>query len=237
MFDGNKVSIVMPAFNEEENIYKAVTDFKNNQNVDEIIVVDNCSTDKTAKLALKAGAIIIEEKKQGYGFACQRGLREAKGDLIILVEPDGTFEAKDLLKFLAYSFDFDFILGTRTSKELVWSGANMGIFLKWGNWALAKIVEILFNGPSLTDVGCTYRLIKKDALEKICDNFTVGGSHFSPEMMILAIKNKMTIIEIPVNYKARVGRSKITGEKWSAFKLGIKMMLLILLYKIKRADG
>jgi len=234
MYKGKKVSVVMPAYNEEEYIAKAVKEFSSIPEVDEVIVVNNNSTDRTKELAIKAGAIVVDEEKQGYGYACQRALKEASGDLIILVEPDGTFSAHDIEKFLAYSNDFDFVIGSRTSKEMIHEGANMGKFLKWGNWALAKMIEVLFNGPSLTDVGCTYRLIKKDALEKIKDKFTVGGSHFSPEMMILAIKSLIPMIEIPVNYKERKGSSKITGRKWAAFKLGLRMIKLILSYRFWR---
>ena len=234
MYKGKKVSVVMPAYNEEEYIAKAVKEFSSIPEVDEVIVVNNNSTDRTKELAIKAGAIVVDEEKQGYGYACQRALKEASGDLIILVEPDGTFSAHDIEKFLAYSNDFDFVIGSRTSKEMIHEGANMGKFLKWGNWALAKVIEVLFNGPSLTDVGCTYRLIKRDALEKIKDKFTVGGSHFSPEMMILAIKSRIPMIEIPVNYKERKGSSKITGRKWAAFKLGLRMIKLILSYRFWR---
>jgi len=234
MYKGKKVSVVMPAYNEEEYIAKAVKEFSSIPEVDEVIVVNNNSTDRTKELAIRAGAIVVDEEKQGYGYACQRALKEASGDLIILVEPDGTFSAHDIEKFLAYSNDFDFVIGSRTSKEMIHEGANMGKFLKWGNWALAKMIEVLFNGPSLTDVGCTYRLIKRDALEKIKDKFTVGGSHFSPEMMILAIKSLIPMIEIPVNYKERKGSSKITGRKWAAFKLGLRMIKLILSYRFWR---
>lgn len=234
MYEGEKISVVMPAYNEEAYIATAVAEFKSVSEVDEIIIANNNSTDNTKELAIKAGAIVVDEPKQGYGYACRRALREASGDLIILVEPDGTFSARDVEKFLAYSNDFDFVIGTRTSKEMIYEGANMGKFLKWGNWALAKMIEVLFNGPSLTDVGCTYRLIKKDALEKIKDKFSVGGSHFSPEMMVLAIKSGISMIEIPVSYKARKGSSKITGKKWAAFKLGLIMIKTILGYKIGR---
>lgn len=227
MYKNKKVSVVMPAYNEEEFISKAVESFKKNEYVDEIIVVDNNSHDRTNELATKAGAKVAVETRQGYGFACQRALKEASGELIILVEPDGTFESYDVMKFLAYSDDFDFIVGTRTSKELIWGGANMGAFLRWGNWFLGKLLEVLHGGPSLTDVGCTYRLINKKALEKIQPKFTVGGPHFSPEMIILALKSKIKTIEIPVNYKERQGVSKITGKKWPAFKLGVRMMGLI----------
>ncbi len=233
MYKNKKVSVVMPAYNESENIATAVADFKAQTTVDEIIVANNNSSDNTKNLAIESGATVVDEMRQGYGHACRRALQEASGYYIILVEPDGTFEANDVGKFLAYSNDFDFVIGTRTAKEMVWEGANMGAFLKWGNWAIAKLIEILHNGPSLTDVGCTYRLIKRDALDKIQGKFTVGGSHFSPEMMVLAIKSNIPMIEIPVNYKERRGESKITGKKWPAFKLGLIMIKTILLYKFK----
>lgn len=234
LYKNKKVSIVMPAFNEGEYIADAITGFKTQSVVDEIIVVNNNSLDDTKKLALESGAIVLDEMRQGYGYACQRALLEGNGDYIILVEPDGTFDANDIEKLLAYSNDFDFVIGTRTATEMIWEGANMGTFLKWGNWAIAKLIEVLYNAPSLTDVGCTYRLIKKNALEKIKDEFSVGGSHFSPEMMILAIKSKISMIEIPVNYKERKGKSKITGKKWPAFKLGLTMIKMVILYRFKK---
>lgn len=233
MYKNYKVSVVMPAFNEEENIYDAVGEFISLPNVDEVVVVDNNSKDSTNKLAAQAGARVVIEKRQGYGYACQKALGEAEGDIIILVEPDGTFSARDVEKFLAYSNDFDFVIGTRTSKEMIYAGANMGAFLKWGNWLLGKLIEVLYNAPSLTDVGCTYRLINRSALYKIIDRFTVGGSHFSPEMMILAIQSKIPMIEISVGYRQRTGVSKITGKKWNAFKLGLRMIKLILYYRVK----
>jgi GT2 family glycosyltransferase len=230
MFSGRKVSVVMPAYNEEENVGICVKEFLKTGYVDEVVVADNNSSDKTANVAAKAGARVVSEKNQGYGFACRRALGEASGYYIILVEPDGTFDPEDILKFLAYSKDFDFVLGTRTSKELIWKGSNMGPFLKWGNWLLAKSLEIIHNGPHLSDVGCTYRLIKMPALEKIQVKFSVGGSHFSPEMMILALKSGIKTIEIPVNYKPRRGESKITGKKSKAFMVGVRMIRLIIVH-------
>ncbi len=223
-----RISVVFPAYNEEPSIAKAIADFRELGVVDEIVVVDNNSRDRTAAEAAAAGARVITETQQGYGCAIRRGLREASGDLIVVCEPDGTFQAKDLWKFLAYCEEFDFVLGTRTSKALIWNGANMGYFLKWGNWAVGKLLEFLYNGPSLTDVGCTYRLIHREALLKIQDRLRVRASHFSPEMMLVAIKNGLSTVEIPVHYRPRVGVSKITGNKLRAFSLGLKMIALIL---------
>jgi glycosyltransferase involved in cell wall biosynthesis len=224
-----KISVVFPVYNEEENIQYAIEDFKKIPEVDEIIVVDNNSTDNTAFLARAAGAKVVQEKNQGYGYACQRGLKEAKNEIIVLVEPDGTFFAKDIYKFLAYIDEFDLVLGTRTCKQMIKKGAKMGWFLRVGNIFLAKMVEFLFYNKEirLTDVGCTYRMIKKKALKKIINNFTVGGNHFSPEMIIEAIINDLKIIEIPINYGKRRGYSKITSNFRKSFILGIKMILLI----------
>ncbi len=233
MWEGKTVSVVLPAYNEEDNIKKAIEDFAGSRYVDEVIVVDNNSTDLTPDEVKKTRAKLIYEPAQGFGNAVQRGLREARGDYVILAEPDGTFSGKDTLKLLSYSDDFDMILGTRTSKDLVWSGANMGFALKWGNWLVAKMLEFLFNGPSMTDMGCTMRLIKRDLLEKFIYKFTVGGSHFLAEMTVLAILNGGKIVEVPVNYLPRVGKSKITGSKWRTVKVGFNMVRTILKYRFK----
>jgi len=232
VWKGKKISVVFPAYNEEENIRKAIDDFFATKIVDEIVVVDNNSKDNTIKEVRKTRARLVREEKQGYGHASQRALKEARGDLIFITEPDGTFVASDVFKFLPYSEEFDVIFGTRTAKELIWEEANMNWFLRIGNVFVAKLLEYMFNGPCLTDVGCTFKLIKKEALEKIKDKFTVGGSHFSPEFMILCIKNGLKCVEIPINYRGRIGESKITGNFWRAFKLGFVMIGLIFSYKL-----
>jgi hypothetical protein len=113
-------------------------------------------------------------------------------------------------------------------------GSNMGVFLRWGNWLLGKMIGSLYNGPGLTDVGCTYRLIRRGALRKIQKDFTTGDSRFSPDMIISAIKNGISIIEIPVSYGKRIGTSTITGNKWRAFTLGLKMIKLIICRRFGR---
>jgi glycosyltransferase involved in cell wall biosynthesis len=231
MWNHKTISVVFPAYNEEENIRNAIQDFFSTGVIDEIIVVDNNSSDATAEEVKKTKAKLITEHRQGYGWANRRGLKEAKGDLIITCEPDGTFSAQDIFKLLAYSGDFDAVFGTRTSKECIWSGANMNWFLRLGNEFIAKLLEYCFNGPSFTDVGCTFKCISKSALRKIEKRFTVGGSHFSPEFMILCVMKNIRTVEIPLNYGKRIGTSKITGSFWKAFKLGLVMIGLILAYR------
>lgn len=227
----NAVSLVFPAYNEQQNIEHALREFSEAYLFTEIIVVDNNSKDATAQLAGKY-AKIVPEPQQGFGWAVRRGLREAKADLIILAEPDGTFVGRDVAKLLAYADDFDLVIGTRTTRELIWGKANMGWFLRIGNIIVAKLIEVLFSGPSLSDCGCTLRLLRKSALDKIQAHFTVGDSHFLPEMVILALKHKLRVIEIPINYKTRVGTSKITGSTWKAFWVGVNMVILIFRYRL-----
>jgi glycosyltransferase involved in cell wall biosynthesis len=232
VWQGKRVSVVFPAYNEAANIAAAVADFGALPAVDEVLVVDNNSRDGTGDRAAEAGARVVRETRQGYGFALRRGLCEAQGDYVVLAEPDGTFMGKDVLKLLTYADDFDLVLGTRTTRELIWREANMGWFLRVGNWVVAKLQQALFDGPSLSDCGCTLRLIRREAAERMHRRLTVGGSHFLPEMVCLALLEGLRVIEVPVNYRGRVGESKITGSFETAVRVGLRMVGVILRYRI-----
>ena len=228
MYNGARVSVILPAYNEEGSIRTAVDGFFETGVVDEVVVVNNNSRDRTAEEARLTQARVVDEPAQGYGHALRRGLREAKGDLVVMAEPDGTFVPRDVLKLLAYADDFDMVCGTRTTRELIWEQANMGWFLRVGNWSVAKSIQVLYDGPSLTDCGCTFRLTRRSALMRIVDDLTVGGSHFLPEMVIVALKRGLRVIEVPVNYRGRVGESKITGTLRGTLRTGFRMIALIL---------
>ncbi|HSP69606.1 MAG TPA: hypothetical protein VLN48_17910 [Bryobacteraceae bacterium] len=92
------------------------------------------------------------------------------------------------------------------------AGANMGPFLRWGNWAVAKMTEFLFNTTMLTDMGCTYRAFDRRAMERIRPFLKIGGSHFGPQLLMEVIAHGIPFIEIPVNYRRRVGESSVTGD-------------------------
>ena len=175
---------------------------------------------------------LVYETRQGYGYAIWKGLEEATGDLLIISEPDGTFSGHDVIKLLAYSDDVPVVVGTRTVRIFVWEGANMGFMLKWGNWAVGKLMEFLFNTTILTDVGCSMRLLSREAYERIAPQFTVGGSAFGPQIMLLTILNHIPFIEIAVNYRKRVGDSSVTGNKVRAVFLGLEMIAMILRYRL-----
>lgn len=236
MWNGKTVSIVLPAFNEEDGIKEAIDHFYATGIVDEVLVINNNSSDRTVEEAQKTKATIINEPVQGYGAALTRGVREASGDYIILAEPDGTFVSKDVFKLLAYSEDFDMVCGTRTTKELIWAQANMNWFLRNGNLVVAKLLEILYNTCSLSDCGCTMRLVRREAVQKFLPSLTVTGSHFLPEMVILARRKGLRIIEIPVNYRGRVGSSKITGSLKGTLKTGLNMLWLIIRYRFRSLE-
>jgi len=232
MYKDKTVTVVFPAYDEEDGIAHAVESFLALDPVDEVLVVDNNSRDRTAELAAAAGARVVSEPAQGYGNALRRGLAEATGDLVVTAEPDGTFVAQDVHKLLAYSDDVEFVLGTRTTREMIFAEANMGWFLRQGNWAVAKLLELLFNTPSLSDCGCTMRLIHRSALDRFADRFTVESSHFLPEMVILARQTGTSMVEVPVTYRSRNGVSKITGNLKGTIEVGVNMLALILAYRL-----
>ncbi|HVG98963.1 MAG TPA: glycosyltransferase family 2 protein [Chloroflexota bacterium] len=233
MWRNARVSVIFPTYNERDSIFAAIGEFLATGLVDEVLVVNNNAAAGTDEEVRRTSARLVHEPQQGYGHAIQRGFREATGDLLIVAEPDGTFRGKDVHKLLAYSEDFDVVYGSRTYRQFIWTGANMGLFLRWGNYAVAKLMEFLFNGTNLTDVGCTLRLIKAPALRQIQPDFRVGGSFFGPEMMLLSLLYGQAMVQIPINYTKRVGTSSVTGDPVKAVRLGLRMILLIVEYRLR----
>jgi glycosyltransferase involved in cell wall biosynthesis len=235
--------VVLPTYNERESICAAILDFVATHVVDEILIINNNAVAGTSEEVARAieklpdsDAVCvreIHESQQGYGYAIRRGLREASGDFIVLSEPDGTFLGRDTFKLLAYVDDFDVVYGSRTARTFIWRGANMGVWLRWGNWCVAKLMEFLFNSTNLTDVGCTMRLIRREALSRLDDEFTIGGSAFGPEMMLLSLLHGLKVIQVPVNYLPRIGESSVTGDVRKALALGVAMVGLVLRYRLR----
>ena len=227
-----KISLILPTYNELDSIKKVINKFSGLKIFFEIIVINNNASIGTSDEIAQTDAVEIHEKKQGYGSAILRGFYESKGDLIVVCEPDDTFVEEDIYKLLAYSDSFDVVYGSRTMNDMIWDGANMGWFLRFGNWSVAKLLQILFNTCSLTDVGCTYRLVKRSSMLKILKKSKVLSNFFGPEMMLISILLNLKIIQIPINYRERVGISSVTGSFKKAFILGIQMILLILKFRI-----
>ena len=231
MWRGQTVAVIFPTYNEKDSIRAAILDYFATGLVDEVVVVNNNAVEGTSEEVAGTGAREVFESKQGYGNALLCGIDNCKADLLILSEPDGTFSGHDVQKLLAYSDDKPVVFGTRTSREFIWAGANMGRFIRWGNWAVAKMTEVLFNTTILTDMGCTHRLLRREAFERIRPHLTIGGSHFGPQILLEVIAHRIPFIEIPLNYHPRVGESGVTGSFWKAFKLGWRMIFLVLEYR------
>ena len=232
MWQGKTVSVILMTYAERDSIRTTIDGFFATGFVDEVLVVNNNAQPGTSEEVARTAAREVFEPRQGYGWASRRGLREATGDLLVLAEPDGTFLPADIVKLLAYSADCDAVFGTRTTRELIWSGANMGALLKWGNWAVAKLVEVLFNTSHLSDVGCTYKLLARPLVERLNPALRTGGSHFGPELMLRTITSGARFVEVPVNYLPRVGRSSVTGDLDKTLLLGVRMIGYILAFRL-----
>jgi glycosyltransferase involved in cell wall biosynthesis len=235
MWNGDRVSVVLMTYAERDSIRGVIEGFFATGIVDEVVVVDNNAEAGTAEEVRRTRARLVTEPRQGYGHATRRGLLEASGDLVVLAEPDGTFLPEDIAKLLIYSAECDVVLGTRTTREMIWHGANMDWLLRWGNWAVAKLIEFSFNTSHLSDVGCTYRLLRRDIARRIAASMTVGGNHAGAELILLTIVSGARFVEVPLNYLPRVGTSSVTGSRLAALRVGLAMIRLVLRYR--RATG
>lgn len=208
MFRNRRVSLVVPAYNEEETIGHVVDEFRGEPHIDEIVVVDNNCKDRTAAIAAAKGARVVAESRKGYGAALMGGLDAATGDILVLTEADGSFRARDVEKLLVYLEDAGMVMGTRTTRQMVHQGANMRSFLRWGNVFMAKFLQLCWLRPSeprFTDVGCTFRALTRQTWQQIRHRLRETGPAFSPEMMCAALQERCRVIEIPVSYAPRLG--------------------------------
>jgi glycosyltransferase involved in cell wall biosynthesis len=239
MYNNHKVSLIIPAYNEEATVGAVVDDFKSQRELDEIVIVDNNSKDRTGDLAREHGARVILETKQGYGNALRAGMDQAEGDILVLCEADGSFRSSDLKKFLAYIEDADMVIGTRTTKQMVDQGARMNFVIRMANVAWAKLLQMLWflhNQTRFTDVGCTYRAIWKQAYVKIRPGLKAVGPDFSPEMMAEALHQRVRIVEIPVRYYQRAGGvSKHSVSYVHLARTAMKMLITVFRKKLESA--
>lgn len=228
MWNGKRLAVVLPTYNEKDSIADCVARFEAMPEVDEVIVVNNNAVAGTSEEVAKTGAREVVETTQGYGAAIKRGLGEADTDLVAVCEPDGTFSPEDLLKLLAFMPECDIVVGSRTVSNFIWQGANMGWFLRWGNWAVAKLIEVIYNTAYLSDVGCTFRVMTRQQAEAILRRSRLDGSAYGLEMLLLSVIMRARMVQVPVNYHRRVGQSSVTGELGKTIELGLEMIRLVL---------
>jgi hypothetical protein len=238
----SRIAVAITAYNDAEATADAVRQFKAQPGVIEVLVIDNNSQDDTAELARAAGARVIREYQQGYGYACIRGLREAArvpgAEVVVLTEGDGTFVGRDIPKLQSYIGQSDMVVGSRVSRVLVQDGSQMDYFFTWGNIAVAYLLRLrcwdaqFLGVAGLNDVGCTLRAIRRKALEEILPELAVGGNHFLPHMMLVALAHGLTVVEVPITFKRRIGQSKGASQSLGkGFKVGLAMIWHILTYR------
>jgi hypothetical protein len=110
----------------------------------------------------------------------------------------------------------------------------MGAFLRWGNWAVAKLIMVSFDTGSLTDVGCTMRLVPGPAARSLLPHYTLKNNAFGPEMMLLAIIGGWRVVQLPVNFRGRKGGPGTTESFSRAFAIGLRMISLVLRYRLRK---
>ncbi|NMH87278.1 glycosyltransferase family 2 protein [Flavivirga algicola] len=227
------IKVIIPAYNEAESITHVINDIPTS--VDEVIVVSNNSTDATEVNARKAGATVLTETNKGYGYACLKGMdyiahQEKKPDIVVFLDGDYSDYPEELTKIVApiINDNIDFVIGARV-KRLREQGA-MTIPQIFGNW-LATTLMTLFFRAKFTDLG-PFRAIKYEKLLALnMEDKTYG---WTVEMQLKALKQKFTYTEIPVNYRNRIGVSKVSGTVKGAIFAGIKILGWIFKYSIKK---
>jgi glycosyltransferase involved in cell wall biosynthesis len=204
------VSIVMPCRNEENAVGECVLNAKNFLKkysiAGEIIVADNQSSDSSRKIAGRAGAIIVDAKKKGYGAAYLCGLKQARGEYIIMGDCDGSYDFSETGKFLAALEEgHELVVGSRFAGK-IHSEAMPFLRRHLGNPMLNYLFNTLFE-TSFSDTHCGFRGFRKNALEKL--ELKQNGMPFALEMLAKAKKQGLKIKEVPITYYPRKGNSKL----------------------------
>ena len=227
-----RVTVALTAYNDEESIGEAVKDFLASPFVRSLIVVSNASTDNTMQIASDAGAVTINEPKQGYGRCVYRCFQEAlahdETELIVLCEGDMTFRAADIEKLLAYAPHADIVNGTRTVERLRAHTTQLSTFMFYGNLFTGKLLEAKHLGRStLTDVGTTYKLCRRDALQRLMPQLDpVINLEFNAYFLDCALAYGLTVVECPVTFHPRWGESKGGNvNNLRALTVGLRMLV------------
>ena len=226
------IKVIIPAYNEEDSILKVIREIPGI--VDEIIVVNNNSSDRTAQIAENAGATVLTEYRMGYGYACLKGLDYISGqdtatDIIVFLDGDYSDYPEELTKLIEpiEKENIDFVLGSRI-KEFREDG-SMTPQQIFGNWLATSLMRLFFKAR-FTDLG-PFRAIKYEKLLKL--NMVDKTYGWTVEMQLKILKQKMSYVEIPVRYKKRIGVSKVSGTMKGSILAGIKILSWIFKYRIK----
>ena len=225
------ISIIIPAYNEEKGIGEVIREIPKLL-IKEIVVVNNASTDNTAKVAIAEGATVLDEPVPGYGRACLRGIEylkqsDPKPDIVVFLDGDHSDypeDMADLIKPIVEN-DVDLVIGSRAlgNKER----GSMTPQQIFGNWLATLLLKLLY-GVKFTDLG-PFRAIKfEKLLELDMQDKTYG---WTVEMQLKAAKNGLRCAEVPVRYRKRIGFSKISGTVKGTVMAGYKILYTIFKYR------
>jgi len=225
-----KTAVIIPANNEEQSIGKVLNDIP--VTVDEVVVVNNCSSDRTVKVAEDAGAVVLHEDVLGYGAACLKGIEYLKNkDFEIVVFLDGDYsdypEELILLTDPIVTDNYDFVLGSR-----VYGNREKGalpVQSRIGSLIAGFLIKLIWK-TKYTDLG-PFRAIKFDKLLALDMKDKWFG--WTVEMQIKAAKKKYKILEVPVSYRKRIGKSKVTGTIKGSVMASIIIMKTIFVQLIR----
>mgnify|MGYP001824676599 CR=1 FL=1 len=228
------IKFIIPAYNEEDSIENVIEDIP--EIIDEIIVVNNNSTDNTSKNAENAGATVLLETNKGYGYACLKGLdyiskqKTNKPDIIVFLDGDYSDYPEELTKLIQpiINDDIDLVIGARN--KVLRASNSMTPQQVFGNW-LATFLMKLFYSARFTDLG-PFRAIKYEKLLALqMEDRTYG---WTVEMQLKALKQKLSYVEIPVKYRERIGVSKVSGTLKGTIFAGFIILSWIFKYSIKK---
>ena len=220
----SSVSVVIPCLDEAETIAQCVTEalavLTENDLPGEVIVVDNGSTDGSGDLARKAGATVVDEPRRGYGSAYLAGLAAARGDYIVMIDADLTYDFREIPRFVEeLDAGAHFVVGNRMAG--VQPGA-MPFLSRIGNPILSGFLNVLHR-TNVRDAHCGMRAVRRDVLPVL--NLRTVGMEFASEMVIRATREQLDVREIPIELHPRAGTSKL-----SPFRDGWRHLRLILVY-------
>ena len=224
------VHVVIPAYNEAGSIHRVVEAIpKNIASV--IIVVNNGSTDNTAAVARDAGALVVDEPRRGYGQACLAGIAASRQhtptpDIVVFIDGDFSDYPEEMVMLIKPIVDdeADLVIGSRTLGQRE-KGA-MTIQQTFGNWLATALIRLFF-GVRFTDLG-PFRAIRGSTLNALGMRDTTYG--WTVEMQIKAAKQKLRVLEVPVRYRRRIGKSKISGTLKGTLLAGYKILFTVFRY-------
>lgn len=227
------IKVVIPAYNEEKSIGKVIKEIPNS--VDEIIVVNNNSTDNTEAIAKKAGATVLNESQKGYGYACLKGMdymenQKIKPEIVVFLDGDYSDCPEELTKLVKpiIEDDIDLVIGARV--KYLREAKSMTPQQIFGNWLATTLMKLMFNAK-FTDLG-PFRAIK---YHKLLELGMVDKTYgWTIEMQLKSIKHNFTYIEVPVKYKQRIGVSKVSGTVKGTIFAGLKILGWIFKYSFKK---